>query len=60
MRLDSANENIHDYYILPALEFGHSDLKLQDENADLLDSFRTDSLEYLLRMSVNIGLDKAV
>ncbi|MDD2968627.1 MAG: recombinase family protein [Lachnospiraceae bacterium] len=60
VRLDSANENIHDYYILPALEFGHSDLKLQDENADLLDSFRTDSLEYLLRMSVNIGLDKAV
>lgn len=60
VRMDSANENIHDYYILPALEFGHNDLKLQDENADLLDSFRTDSLEYFLGMSVNISLDKAV
>lgn len=60
VRMDSANENIHDYYILPALEFGHNELKLQDENADLLDSFRADSLEYLLGMSVNISLDKAV
>ena len=58
--MNAANENIHDYYILPALEFGQADLKLQDENADLLDSFRTDSLEYLLGMSVNISLDKAV
>lgn len=60
VRMDSVNENIHDYYILPALEFGHDDLKLQDENADLLDSFRTDSLEFLLGMSINISLDKAV
>lgn len=60
VRMNTANENIHDYYILPALEFGQADLKLQDENTDLLDSFRTDSLEYLLGMSVNISLDKAV
>ena len=60
VRMNAANENIHDYYILPALEFGQADLKLQDENADLLDSFRTDSLEYLLGMIVNISLDKAV
>ena len=60
VRMDSVNEEIHDYYILPALEFGHSDLKLQDENTDLLDSFRADSLEFLLSLSVNISLDKAV
>lgn len=60
VRMNAANENIHDYYILPALEFGQTDLKLQDENTDLLDSFRADSLEYLLGMSVNISLDKAV
>ncbi|SBW07599.1 Recombinase [uncultured delta proteobacterium] len=60
VRMDAANENIHDYYILPALEFGNSALRLQDENADLLDSFRADSLDYLLGMSINISLDKAV
>ncbi|MDD2966966.1 MAG: recombinase family protein [Desulfovibrionaceae bacterium] len=60
VRMNAANDTIHDYYILPALEFGQADLKLQDENTDLLDSFRADSLEYLLGMSVNIGLDKAV
>ncbi len=60
VRMNAVNEDIHDYYILPALEFGQTALKLQDENTDLLDSFRADSLEYLLGMSVNISLDKAV
>ena len=60
VRIDAANENIHDYYILPALEFGDTALKLQDENTGLLDSFRTGNLEYLLGMSINISLDKAV
>jgi len=60
VRMDSANETVHDYYILPALEFGHNDLKLHDENADLLDSFRADNLEFLLSLSVNISIDKAV
>jgi DNA invertase Pin-like site-specific DNA recombinase len=60
VRMDSTNESIHDYYILPVLEFEGSALKLRDDNSDLLDSFRTDSLEYLLEMSINISLDKAV
>ncbi len=60
VRMDAANENIHDYYILPALEFGDNPLKLQDENVDLLDSFRTDTLDYLLGASININIDMAV
>lgn len=60
VRMDAANENIHDYYILPALEFGDNPLKLQDENADLLDSFRTDTLDFLLGASININIDMAV
>ncbi len=60
VRMDSQNESIHDYYILPALEFESNELKLHDENAELLDSFRTDSLEYLLGMGVNISLDEAI
>jgi DNA invertase Pin-like site-specific DNA recombinase len=60
VRMDASNEKIYDYYILPSLEFGTHDLKLCEDNAELLDSFRFCSLDYLLGMSVNIGLDKAV
>jgi len=60
VRMDASNENIYDYYILPFLEFGTHDLKLcEDNNIELLDSFRSDSLDYLLGMSVNVSLDKA-
>lgn len=60
VRMDSQNENIYDYYILPALEFGNNELKLQDENIELWDSFRTDSLHYILEMGINVNLDEAV
>jgi len=60
VRMDASNEKIYDYYILPSLEFGTNDLKLCEDNAELLDSFRSDTLDYLLGMSVNISLDKAV
>lgn len=60
VRMNARNESIHDYYILPALKFSHSRLKLSENNAGLLDSFRTDTLDYLLDLSVNIPLDKVV
>jgi len=61
VRMDASNEKVYDYYILPSLEFGKPhDLKLCEDNVELLDSFRSYSLEYLLSMSVNISLDKAV
>ena len=60
VRMDANNEAIHDYYILPALEFSHNQLKLSEDNTGLLDSFRTDSLDYLLRLSINTPLDMAV
>jgi hypothetical protein len=58
--MDVRNEAIRDYYILPALEFSADQLKLSEENAGFLDGFRTDTLDYLLKLSVNISLDKAV
>lgn len=60
VRMDTRNEAIQDYYILPALEFSHGQLKLTEDNAGFLDGFRTDTLDYLLNLSVNISLDKAV
>lgn len=60
VRMDTRNAVIKDYYILPALEFSHEQLKLSEDNAGFLDGFRTDTLDYLLKLSVNISLDKAV
>ena len=60
VRMDTRNEAIHDYYILPALEFSHEQIKLSEDNVGFLDSFRTDTLDYLFNLSVNISLDKAV
>lgn len=60
VRMNSTNEQIHDYYILPTLEFGRNNLKLQESNIAFLDSFRTDSLDCLLKMSINIHIDMAV
>ncbi len=60
VRMDSSNAAIQDYYILPALEFSHEPMKLLERNTGMLDSFRTDSLDYLLHLSVNIPLDKVV
>ncbi len=60
VRMDIHNEGIHDYYILPALEFSYEQIKLGEDNAGFLDSFRTDTLDYLINLSVNIPLDKAV
>lgn len=60
VRMDVRNEAIQDYYILPALEFSADQLRLSEENSGFLDGFRTDTLDYLLKLSVNISLDKAV
>ncbi len=60
VRMNTSNEAIHDYYILPALEFSHEQIKLSEDNVGFLDSFRTDTLDYLFNLSVNIYLDKAV
>jgi hypothetical protein len=60
VRMDDKNEKIHDYYLLPSIEFGQGSLKLSEDNIDLLDSFRFDTLELLWKMGVNVSIDEAV
>lgn len=60
VRMDKYNKSIHDYYILPALEFSHAHIKLSENNSGFMDCFRADSLDYFLSFGVNIPLDKAV
>ena len=58
--MDTQNDSINDFYILPALEFSHNNVNILENNAGFIDSFRTDTLDYVLSLGINIPLDKAV
>lgn len=47
IRMNKENNTILDYYLLPSLDFKTNDLKIMEQNADLLDSYRFDDLELL-------------
>ena len=59
VRMEPNNKEIYDYYLLPSIEFGQSSLKLSEDNIDLLDSFRFETLEFLWKMGINVSIDKA-
>jgi len=59
VRMDQRNKNIHDYYLLPYIEFGNESLRITEDNVGLLDSFRFDTLEFLWEIVININIDKA-
>ena len=51
IRLDYANQDILDYYLLPRLDFGQPRLNLADQNAIEFDCYRFETLEYLYGMA---------
>jgi hypothetical protein len=57
--MEPNNKKIHDYYLLPTIEFGHNNLKLSEDNIGLLDSFRFDTLELLWKICINVNIDRA-
>ena len=50
VRLGPGNEEALDYYLLPRLDFGTSGLRLADQNAMELESYRFDTLDYFYGM----------
>ena len=56
VRMNRENNDVLDYYLLPALDFNASNLKLDEQNTDFLDSYRFDSLEYLYYMAKRISI----
>ena len=51
VRLDAANEAALDYYLLPRLDLGGTNLSLAEHNAVELESYRFDKLDYLYAMA---------
>ena len=51
IRMDAANRNPLDYYLLPFLDMSTDRIRLSDENSLMLDAYRFESLEYFFAMA---------
>ncbi len=51
LRMDSANDAVLDYYLLPALEMRTSRIRLADDNGLMLDAFRFETLDFFFSMA---------
>jgi hypothetical protein len=51
IRMDSANREPLDYYLLPQLDMASSRLRLAEENGIMLDAYRFDSLDFFFGMA---------
>ncbi|MFZ4779176.1 MAG: recombinase family protein [Terrimicrobiaceae bacterium] len=58
-RMCQSNETILDYYLLPALEMTSEIIRLAEENGVYLDSYRFDSLDYLLDIAERVIIEEA-
>jgi len=59
VRMDSTNEGIRDYYLLPAIDMTWENLRVAEENGVYLDSYRFETLDYFLGMAERIKLEEA-
>ena len=57
VRMDFTNENIHDYYLLPALDMTWENLRLAEANGIYLDTYRCESLDYFFSLMERINLE---
>lgn len=56
VRLSPGNEEALDYYLLPRLDFGSSGIRLAEQNAMELESYRFDTLDYFYGMGAQTKL----
>lgn len=56
VRMKADNSTVMDYYLLPSLDFRIPNIRLEEQNTDLLDSYRFDNLDYLYEMAKCISI----
>jgi hypothetical protein len=59
VRMDSLNQGIRDYYLLPAIDLTWKNLRVAEENGLYLDAYRFDNLEYFTRMAERAVIEEA-
>jgi hypothetical protein len=59
LRMDSANRDILDYYLLPRLDVAVPELRIKEENGLSLDAYRFDSLDSLFSLAARTRIRTA-
>jgi DNA invertase Pin-like site-specific DNA recombinase len=59
VRMAATNEDIRDYYLLPAIDMTWENLRIAEENGIYLDAYRFETLDYFLGMAERIKLQEA-
>jgi hypothetical protein len=59
VRMDSTNQGVLDYYILPAVDMTWEKLKIAEENGIYLDAYRFQNLDYFFYMAARTSIHHA-
>jgi len=59
VRMAEGNDDVLDYYLLPAIDITVGKLRLADDNGVGLDAYRFESLDYLFGMAERVHLREA-
>jgi DNA invertase Pin-like site-specific DNA recombinase len=59
VRMDAANEGIHDYYLLPGIDMTWENLRVAEDNGVYLDAYRFETLDYFFGMAARVKLQEA-
>ena len=61
VRMDSTNEGIRDYYLLPAIDmcWENENLRMAEENGVYLDAYRFENLDYFFAMTQRKQIEEA-
>ena len=60
VRMDATNEGIRDYYLLPGIDMTWEHLRVAEENAIYLDTYRFESLDYFFTLTERIKIQDVI
>jgi DNA invertase Pin-like site-specific DNA recombinase len=59
VRMDTANEGIQDYYLLPAIDMTWENLRLAEDNGLYLDAYRFQTLDFFFHLAARTNIQQA-
>ena len=60
VRMDTTNEEIQDYYLLPSIDMTWEKLRIAEDNGIYLDAYRFQSLDYFFYMTARTTIQQTV
>ena len=59
VRMDSTNQAIHDYYLLPAIDMTWENLRIAEDNGVYLDAYRFETLDFFFHLAAQTSIERA-